>query len=221
MRPLDGDPELLARAGRRSLALVTELDRLRGALRRATEVTASRWSGAGAAAFATAAGRHGALVTDAAAVIERIGVLTSGFAHELGDAQLRARSLPPDATTERRMVEEAMALSRTRFQRQLMALQSEATRLLLGGPSGPPRWTGPVRPPVGRRNRRGPIQPPRWTGPVRPPRDWTPPHGSIKLLPAPADRTGGAARLPWTPPWRTPAGIQPPPTRVHPIGGRA
>lgn len=218
MKPPVGDPDLLLRAGQRCAALTLDLDRVRNALRRAVDATAGRWWGDAATAFATMSADQRDLVDGAAAVIERLGALTTTFAHELADAQVRVALLPEHAAAERRTLEEALVQSRTRFRHQLADIDCELTRLLLRRPVGPPRWTGPVLLPGERRNRCGPILAPRGTGPVRPPKSWTPPRGSIRLLPTPADQSAGAVSLPWTTPWQNGSVSGPPATRVQPIG---
>ncbi|MFC6707744.1 hypothetical protein [Flexivirga alba] len=208
MKSLGGDAAVLLRAGRRCGALALELYRLEKALGGAADSTMARWSGTAAASFGAMAHAHRGTVRGARIAVERLGVLTSRFAHELSDAQVRVQRLPENASMERKAIEERINLLRRRFHQQSMQVESELRQLLLrrpidpprwtgpvrrpggwvrGQPIMPPRWTGPVRPPGGQ-VRGQPIRPPRWTGPIRPPADWTPPPTSVRLLPAPSNR---------------------------------
>lgn len=246
MKQLPGDAELLLRAEGRCGALALELDRLERSVAGAVAHAGSRWSGRGAAAFGGSAGEHRRTVRDVRAAVERMGLITRGFAHELADAQAAVRRLPEGSVAEREVIEERVNLLRNRFRRQLGHIEADLTQLLLRRPEPPPgRWTGPVLPPGGWRTEptlsdrwTGPVRPPggwrnrpplngRWTGPVLPPgvspadrpsshRFVLPP--TIRPLPTPADRNPGAAQLPWTPPWLNGSGGASHHVVVQPVG---
>ncbi|GGB39956.1 hypothetical protein GCM10011492_33460 [Flexivirga endophytica] len=245
MKALDGDPGLLLRADRRCAELALDLDRLETALERASGHASAQWSGAGAMAFRDAVGGHRRTLGEVHRVVTQMAASTRTFAHELADAQLRARQLSEESA-ERAAIESRITLLRKRFRQQLEQLETDVTQLLLQAPVDDPRWTGPVLPPDSHPRWTGPVLPPdshpRWTGPVRPPGGWTPdqslngqrwtgpvrppgdltwPQRSIKPLPVAADRGPRAAELPWTPPWPDGSGGGSPHTRVQPIGWSA
>lgn len=233
MKPLDGDAAVLLRAGKRCAALALELHRLEKALGGAADSTAARWSGTAAASFGAMAHAHRGTVQGTRGAVERLGILTSGFAHELADAQVQAKRLPEEASAARRAIEDRIALLRRRFHQQSMQLESEMKQLLLRRPVDPPRWTGPVRPPGGWVGRwpleppplsgpvhnpgrpRGiwPFEPPPLSGPVDTPRD-RPPVWPYQ----PPPLSGPLGPRKWTGPVRPPLAPLQPPASVRPVG---
>lgn len=246
MKPLDGDAALLLRAGRRCGALALELDRLDKALSGATDNAMLRWSGTAAASFGAMAHAHRGTVQGARAAVERLGMLTSSFAHELADAQVHVKCLPEDGSVARKAVEDRITMLRRRFHEQSLEVESEMKQLLLRRPVDPPPLSGPVRDP-GDWPRNWPFEPPPLSGPVRAPGDWVrewpfkppplsgpvrdprdgpgawpfkppPLSGPVRPVPAPAAPGSGAAQLPWTPPWLNGSGHEPARTLVQPVG---
>lgn len=196
MKPLDGDARMLLRAGQRCSVLAFELDRLAKALGGAADGTVARWSGTAAASFGAMADAHRGTVEDARVAVERLGVLTTHFGHELADAQGQTARLPEGASAERTIIEHRISLLRRRFRQQSMHVESALQQLLLRCPVDPPRWTGPIRPPV----------------------HLSEPPISISTLPASIGQGPRAARLPWAPPWLNGAGDGPRRTLIQPVG---
>jgi hypothetical protein len=233
MRPLDGDAALLLRAGERCTALALDLGRLEKALGGAADSTAARWSGTAAAAFGAMANAHRGTVQHARGTLEQLGMMTSRFARELGDAQLAAKRLPDEASAERKAIEDRISLLRKRFHQQSMRLESEMKQLLLRRPVDPPRWTGPVRPPGGWRGS-WPFEPPPLSGPVNrpgpPPRVWPfepPPLSGPVNRPGPPPRvwpydppplSGPPGSRRWKGPIRPPVQPRQPLTSIRPVG---
>ncbi|MBB2890866.1 WXG100 family type VII secretion target [Flexivirga oryzae] len=168
MKPPEGDPDLLRRAGQRCGRLAAELAAVESSLAVAAAGRGMRWSGTAAAAFGARTTEHRRVVADTRVVVERLGALAIAFAEELAEAQRRARTTDANAATSA-AADERISLSRARFRRQVRTAQADLiqVRLRLAQPSG--RWTGPVVLPPGLGTRPVPLPPGRWTGPLPPP----------------------------------------------------
>lgn len=181
MKPPEGDPDLLRRAGVRCARLAAELADVESLLASAAAGRGMRWDGAAAAVFGARATEHGRAVRDTRASVERLGSLAAAFAAELTEVQQLARATDPQATEQARL-EERIALSRTRFRREMRIVQAALSQVLLRLPGTPARWTGPVVLPPGLGTRPVPLRPgSRWTGPVV-----LPPGLGPRAIPLPA-----------------------------------
>jgi len=178
MKPPEGDPDLLRRAGQRCSRLAAELAAVESVLAAAAAGRGMRWSGTAAAGFGARATKHRRAVADTRAAVERLGALASVFAGELAEAQQRARTA--DAHAPCTGLEDRMVLSRMRLRRQLETVQAALTQVRLQLTPSSARWTGPLPSPPGLTGVR--LTPSgRWTGPLP-----SPPGLTRRPVPPPA-----------------------------------